>query len=108
MWMFRKQSGDGVVPPGAAADIHGGYLALIRTLGKRTAELHAALSERTGNPDFDPEPVEPRDLSAWIQHAHDVAATTLDRLERQRAALDPATQPLASQLLAARIELLKR
>ena len=36
----------------------------IRTLGKRTAELHAALSQRTGSPAFDPEPVEPRDLSA--------------------------------------------
>jgi maltose alpha-D-glucosyltransferase/alpha-amylase len=105
---FLEQHRDGVVPAGVAADIHGGYLALIRTLGKRTAELHAALSQRTGNPAFDPEPVEPRDLSAWIQHAHDVAATTLDRLERQRATLDPATQPLASQLLAARTELLKR
>jgi maltose alpha-D-glucosyltransferase/alpha-amylase len=105
---FLEQHRAGVVPAGAASEIHGGYLALIRTLGKRTAELHAALSQRTGNPAFDPEPIEPRDVSAWVAHAHEVAATTLDRLERQRATLDPATQPLASQLLAARTELLKR
>jgi len=105
---FLEQHRDGVLPSGAPADIHGGYLALIRTLGKRTAELHAALAQRTGNPAFDPEPVEPRDLSAWVRHAHDVAAATLDRLEQKRATLDAAMQSQATQLLAARTELLKR
>jgi maltose alpha-D-glucosyltransferase/alpha-amylase len=105
---FLEQHRDGVLPSVAPADIHGGYLALIRTLGKRTAELHAALSQRTGNPAFDPEPIEPRDLSAWVRHAHDVAAATLDRLEQKRATLDTAMQSQAAQLLAARTELLKR
>jgi maltose alpha-D-glucosyltransferase / alpha-amylase len=105
---FLEQHRDGLLPSGAPADIHGGYLALIRTLGKRTAELHAALSQRTGNPAFDPEPIEPRDLSAWVRHAHDVAAATLDRLQQKRATLDAAMQSQAAQLLAARIELLKR
>jgi maltose alpha-D-glucosyltransferase/alpha-amylase len=105
---FLEQHRDGVVPAGEPADIHGGYLALIRTLGKRTAELHAALAQRTGNAAFDPEAIEPRDLSAWVRHAHDVAAATLDRVEQRRATLDAATQPQAAQLLAARIELLKR
>jgi maltose alpha-D-glucosyltransferase/alpha-amylase len=105
---FLEQHRDGVVPVGAPADIHGGYLALIRTLGKRTAELHAALAQRTGNAAFDPEPIEPSDLSAWVLHAHDVAAATLDRLEQKRATLDPAMQTQAAKLLAARIELLKR
>ncbi|MDQ6923776.1 MAG: maltose alpha-D-glucosyltransferase, partial [Pseudomonadota bacterium] len=105
---FLEQHRDGVVPVGEPADIHGGYLALIRTLGKRTAELHAALAHRTGNAAFDPEAIEPRDISAWVRHAHDVAAATLDRVEQRRATLDVATQPQAAQLLAARIELLKR
>jgi maltose alpha-D-glucosyltransferase/alpha-amylase len=43
-----------------------------------------------------------------VRHAHDVAAATLDRVEQRRATLDAATQPAAAQLLAARIELLKR
>ena len=105
---FLEQHRDGVVPAGETADIHGGYLALIRTLGKRTAELHAALAQRTGNAAFDPEAIEPRDLSGWVRHAHDVAAATLDRVEQRRATLDAATAPQAAQLLAARIELLKR
>jgi maltose alpha-D-glucosyltransferase/alpha-amylase len=33
----------------AAADHHGGYLALVRTLGARTAELHAALAGARGD-----------------------------------------------------------
>ena len=45
---FLEQHRDGVVPAGAPADIHGGYLALIRTLGKRTAELHAASGTADG------------------------------------------------------------
>jgi maltose alpha-D-glucosyltransferase/alpha-amylase len=43
-----------------------------------------------------------------VLHAHDVAAATLDRLEQKRATLDAAMQSQAAQLLAARIELLKR
>jgi maltose alpha-D-glucosyltransferase/alpha-amylase len=105
---FLEQHRDGVLPSSTPADIHGGYLALIRTLGKRTAELHAALAQRTGNAAFDPEPIEPRDVSAWVRYAHDVAAATLDRVEQKRATLDAAMQSQAAQLLAARTELLKR
>jgi len=36
---------------------HEAYLIMIRTLAKRTAELHRALATRTGNADFDPEPL---------------------------------------------------
>ena len=105
---FLERCRDGTVLPGAPAEIHGGYLALIRTLGKRTAGLHAALSQRTGNPAFDPEPVLPSDLSAWVRQAHELAAAALDRLERARPMLAPAMQSQAAQLLAARIDLLKR
>ncbi len=37
-----------------AADVHGGYLALARTLGVRTAELHAAFARGAGDPAFEP------------------------------------------------------
>ncbi|MDQ6917060.1 MAG: maltose alpha-D-glucosyltransferase [Pseudomonadota bacterium] len=113
---FLERFRDGVItataPAGSSADapanIHGGYLALIRILGKRTAELHAALAQRTGNPAFDPEPIEARDLSGWVRAAHEVAVTTLDRLERRRASLDPAVQVGVAKLLAARTDVLKR
>jgi maltose alpha-D-glucosyltransferase/alpha-amylase len=42
------------------ADVHGGFLSLMHTLGERTAELHLALSQRTGNAAFDPEPMTAR------------------------------------------------
>lgn len=41
----------------AAADIHGGYLALVRTLGARTAELHAAFASARGDPVFAAAPI---------------------------------------------------
>ncbi|HZT32171.1 MAG TPA: maltose alpha-D-glucosyltransferase [Bryobacteraceae bacterium] len=42
-------------PPQTALDLMGSYLEMIRLLGRRTAELHAALSGRFDDPDFAPE-----------------------------------------------------
>jgi maltose alpha-D-glucosyltransferase/alpha-amylase len=53
------------VPP----DVHGAYLALVQTLGVRTAELHVALARSTGNAAFDPEPLGADDLAALRQRA---------------------------------------
>ena len=44
-------------------DVHGGYLALARTLGVRTAELHAAFARGAGDPAFEPVPLVP--LPMW-------------------------------------------
>lgn len=49
------------VPP-AAADAIGDYLGMAATLGRRTAELHAALADARGDPAFEPEPLTP---AAW-------------------------------------------
>ncbi|HEX8989206.1 MAG TPA: maltose alpha-D-glucosyltransferase [Rhodocyclaceae bacterium] len=65
------------------ADPHGAYLALMRTLGRRTAELHAAL-RCPGGPAFDPAPVAAEDISHWADVARQSAASALDALERQR------------------------
>jgi maltose alpha-D-glucosyltransferase/alpha-amylase len=46
----------------AATDFHLGRMAL---LGRRVAELHAALAATTGDPAFDPEPITQRDIDAW-------------------------------------------
>jgi maltose alpha-D-glucosyltransferase/alpha-amylase len=47
------------------ADAHGAYLALIHTLGQRTAELHCALATPTEDPSFAAEPVTREDVTAW-------------------------------------------
>ncbi len=95
-------------PPGTGVDLHGGYLALIRTLGKRTAELHAAFARKTGDPAFDPEPILAADVAAWTQRVHADAAAALDRLERRRAALPEGVQASANLLVARRKEILAR
>ena len=75
-------SGDDV---GRPSDAHGGFLALVATLGERTAELHLALARRTGDPAFDPEPL-PGERPGGVSPARrgDEMAATLALL-RERA-----------------------
>jgi maltose alpha-D-glucosyltransferase/alpha-amylase len=105
---FLDQCRNAGTVPGPAAEVHGGYLALIRTLGRRTAELHRALAMKTGNPDFDPEPIEPQELSAWSKQVAEEAAATLQLLERGRETLPVAAQAEAEAVLQARGRILER
>ena len=94
--------------PSNASDVHGGYLALARTLGTRTAELHRILASSKGNAAFDPEPVKVNDVAAWTRHLHDDAVAVLERLGRRRDALPAAARPDIDDLLARRDDLLAR
>ena len=105
---FLEQQRTGTAPPGEPGEVHGGYLSLMRILGRRTAELHAAFATKTGDPAFDPEPIEPRDVSAWVHRARDTASQMLDRLDKRGDSLDPATRTDAQALIARRSEILKR
>ncbi len=91
-----------------AADVHGGYLELIRKLGTRTAELHAVLARKTGDPAFDPEPTLPADVAGWTRRVRAEATIALDLLERRRAALPGAAGQDARRVLARRAEILAR
>ena len=90
------------------ADVHGGYTALARTLGMRTAELHAAFAQSTGDPAFDPVPLAAPEVAAWTERVRDEATRVLDRLERRRDALPESVRPDADRLLAQRDRLLAR
>ncbi len=90
------------------ADVHGAYLSLVHTLGTRTAELHRALAQRTGNPAFDPEPIEPDELAAWKESAREDALATLALLEQQLGRLDAPARANAHALLGQRQRLLAR
>jgi len=59
--------------PPSPEDDWGLYLSLARTLGERTAEMHAALATATGNPDFDPEPIGDDDMDRWEEQAKNQA-----------------------------------
>ncbi|MGH8743232.1 MAG: putative maltokinase, partial [Burkholderiales bacterium] len=93
---------------GLPAEIHGGHLALMHTLGRRTGELHKALATKTGNSAFDPEPVREQDIAAWVRKVHEEATVTLDLIKRQRDTLAPAARSDADALLERRQQLLQR
>ncbi|HZM33680.1 MAG TPA: maltose alpha-D-glucosyltransferase [Burkholderiales bacterium] len=70
------------LPEGAAQqDIHGAYLALVQTLGTRTAQLHRALAKSSGDPAFEPEPMSAQDVLDWKKRVRDDASVTLARLD---------------------------
>ena len=102
---FESHLATAAEPP---ADVHGAYLSLAYTLGLRTAELHKALALRTGDPAFDPEPVEPSDFAAWKQRVHEDALATLALLERHETQIPAQALPYARALIGQRQRLLDR
>ena len=103
---FLEQLGAASAP--LPEDAHGAYLPLIHTLGLRTAELHKALALVSGDPAFDPEPVQARDLEAWKRNALVELASALTQLEQQRSGLVQALRSDALALLEQRAELERR
>jgi len=95
-----------VTQPAAPADAHGLYLALVHTLGTRTAQLHAALAAAV-DPDLAPEPITAADLDAWRRSAAEAATAALDRLAELAAQLAPGTAASAATVLARRDALLR-
>jgi maltose alpha-D-glucosyltransferase/alpha-amylase len=86
---------------------HGAYIALARTLGTRTAELHRALAQTTGDPAFDPEPLQPDDLEAWKGAVREEALAVLQIL-RDAARVPESAHAQAAALLERREALLGR
>jgi len=89
-------------------DVHGGHLALVQTLGRRTAEMHLALATKSGNPAFDPEPLTQADAAGYRRQALEEAETALGLLEAALPALSGAALEEARAVLADRARLLLR
>ena len=66
-------------------EAHGGYLALMRILGQRTAELHRSLAQTTGNPAFDPEPLTLEDGEGWVARVREDMEATFQTLSSRIA-----------------------
>ena len=105
---YLEQAQAAVEQPTAEVSGHGGYLALVRTLGVRTGELHAALAKPSADPAFYPVPVTAADVTEWVKSARAAAIAALDRLQRRAPTLPASTRADVSQVLAARDSILAR
>jgi maltose alpha-D-glucosyltransferase/alpha-amylase len=89
-------------PPEDAESVHAPYLRMMRTLGRRTAELHRALAVPTGDPAFDPEPIGAGEPAAWAEQIRSDVLATFARLAEQRERLAPELRTDVDLLLDAR------
>jgi maltose alpha-D-glucosyltransferase/alpha-amylase len=105
---FLEECRSAAIPPEPAAQVHGAFLVLMRTLGQRTAELHIALAKETGDSAFDPEKVSTAELADWVSHVQSEAITTLDQLEHRLEGLAGTVRELAQQLLEKRSTIAER
>ena len=87
------------------SDVHGLYLALVRTLARRTAELHCALATPTADAAFAPEPITESDIAAWHANVRAQAETTLELLALRVAQLPQSVISEADTLLSRREKL---
>ena len=87
---------------------HAAYLITIRTLAKRTAELHRALTTHTGRKDFDPEPIGRADTDAYRQRALNEARNALSLLKSTLDQLPAGDRDKANEVLALQDKLIAR
>ena len=77
-------------------------------LGKRTAELHLALSSNTSLPAFAPEPITREDLERDAQHIEAQIRTSIEALKLKLPKLDDIVADRAGLLLSRRTEIIRR
>jgi maltose alpha-D-glucosyltransferase/alpha-amylase len=95
-----------VTQPARPADAHGLYLALVRTLATRTAQLHAVLAAAT-EPALAAEPITATDLEAWRRLVHAALTAAFKMLAEHTAQLAPGAAASAATVLARRATLLR-
>lgn len=78
----------------------GPYLESARLLGVRTGEMHAALSEAHGDPEFSPEPFTSDDGQKLYDEMRSQAETTFQVLRKSAAITSGSAVEAARQLLA--------
>jgi len=90
------------------ANAHEAYLALIRVLAVRTAELHRALARPSDDAAFSPQPLTRADLDGYRERAWQEARTALDLLNAQVEQLPAADRDTAAAVLSQREPLMGR
>ncbi|MGH8190287.1 MAG: maltose alpha-D-glucosyltransferase, partial [Rhodanobacteraceae bacterium] len=82
------------------------YVDLLRTLGRRTAELHRAFATRDSAAAFTPEPIGHADMRAWRDAARQQVGHAFDALEHALGRLAEPVHAEAQSLLGRRPECL--
>jgi maltose alpha-D-glucosyltransferase / alpha-amylase len=77
-------------------------------LGRRTAELHLALTTRTDDQAFATEPLREEDLARDAERIEAQLKSAFDALRAQLSRLDEPTADAAAQLLSRRLQLVSR
>ena len=98
---------DHAIPPELSA-IAGQTFEAAALLGRRTAEMHLALSSSAGDPAFTPEPASHDDLEADAHLIEQQVRSALEALKSKFAALDECTADAAGLLLSKRVDLIQR
>jgi maltose alpha-D-glucosyltransferase / alpha-amylase len=97
------------LPPAPVGDLIGPYLEIAGLLGRRTADMHAALAADTSDPRFAPEPLGCDDLGTaadrTLAHAERTLASLEAALGSTPARMSADTASLARRVLEARREL---
>jgi maltose alpha-D-glucosyltransferase/alpha-amylase len=97
-------------PAGDALPVnaHEAYLALIRVLALRTAELHRALAQPTENAAFAPQPLTRTDIDGYRQRTAEEVRAVLGLLASHLEQVPVADRDKANAVLAQRDQLLAR
>ncbi len=101
----RRDGAEG--PPPFFAALEQWYLTGATNLGRRTAELHAALTGEPGSP-FAPEPLDRDALGALANQMRAHGDAALDLLAARALSLDEVSRGKAEEILAERDALLSR
>jgi maltose alpha-D-glucosyltransferase/alpha-amylase len=86
-------------PPQLAQDLMGASLEWAGLLGRRTAEMHAALAGERADAAFVPEPFTQLYQRSLYQSWRKLALQTFQQLRRQLGSLPPEAQPVAETVL---------
>jgi maltose alpha-D-glucosyltransferase/alpha-amylase len=98
---------DGTEPPPFFSALEHWYLSSAATLGRRTADMHAALAAAT-EPALAPEPMTRSDIHRLADQMRMHAETALGLLQERLASLGDSSRPHADAVLAARGALVSR
>jgi len=90
------------------ANAHEAFLAMMRVLATRTAELHRALAQPVKDPAFAPQPLSRPEIAAYRQRASDEAKQALDLLAANLEAVVGADRERATAVLERRAAILAR